>query len=62
MRGRFFIPMHEQQVFQNMGLLKGESYTVAEELSRREGVRLRVQACRGRVCMSGYGVGCAVAG
>ncbi len=30
----FFIPMHEQQVFQNMGLLKGECYTVAEELSR----------------------------
>ena len=31
----FFIPMHEQPVFQNMGLFKGESYPVAEELSRK---------------------------
>ena len=33
----FFIPMHEQQVFRNMGLFKfkAESYPVAEELSRK---------------------------
>ena len=33
----FFIPMHEQPVFQNMGLFKGEgdSYPVAEELARK---------------------------
>jgi len=32
----FFIPMHEQPVFQNTGLfLKGESYPVAEELARK---------------------------
>ena len=31
----FFIPMHEQPVFQNMGLFKGESYPMAEELSRK---------------------------
>ena len=31
----FFVPMHEQPVFQNMGLFKGESYPVAEELSRK---------------------------
>ena len=31
----FFIPMHEQPVFQNMGLFKGEGYPVAEELSRK---------------------------
>jgi len=30
-----FIPMHEQPVFFNMGLFKGESYPVAEELARR---------------------------
>ena len=27
--------MHEQPVFQNMGLFKGERYPVAEELSRK---------------------------
>ncbi|MDI6886488.1 MAG: DegT/DnrJ/EryC1/StrS family aminotransferase, partial [archaeon] len=31
----FFIPMHEQSVFRNMGLFKGESYPVAEMLSRK---------------------------
>lgn len=33
----FFIPMHVQPVFQNMGLFKfkGESYPVAEELARK---------------------------
>ena len=33
----FFIPMHEQPVFRNMGLFKfkGESYPVAEELARK---------------------------
>jgi len=31
----FFIPMHVQPVFQNMGLFNGESYPVAEELSRK---------------------------
>lgn len=31
----FFIPMHEQPVFQNMRLFKGESYPVAEELARK---------------------------
>ncbi len=31
----FFIPMHEQPVFQNMGLFKGESYPIAEELARK---------------------------
>jgi len=33
----FFIPMHEQPVFLNMGLFKfkGESYPVAEELARK---------------------------
>jgi perosamine synthetase len=33
----FFVPMHEQSVFQNMGLFKfkGESYPVAEELARK---------------------------
>ena len=30
----FFIPMHKQPVFQNMGLFKGESYPVAKELAR----------------------------
>ena len=29
----FFIRMHEQLVFWSMGLLKGECYTVAEDLS-----------------------------
>ena len=32
---RFFIPMHEQPVFQNMGLFKGERYPVAEDLARK---------------------------
>jgi perosamine synthetase len=31
----FFIPMHEQPVFQERGLFKGERYPVAEELSRK---------------------------
>ena len=31
----FFIPMHQQPAFQNMGLFEGESYPVAEELGRR---------------------------
>jgi perosamine synthetase len=31
----FFIPLHEQPVFQNMGLFEGEKYPVAEELGRR---------------------------
>ncbi|MDI6811320.1 MAG: DegT/DnrJ/EryC1/StrS family aminotransferase [archaeon] len=31
----FFIPMHEQPVFLNMGLFKGESYPVAEELAEK---------------------------
>ncbi|MBF0177586.1 MAG: DegT/DnrJ/EryC1/StrS family aminotransferase [Magnetococcales bacterium] len=31
----FFWPMHEQPVFQAMGLFQGESYPVAEELARR---------------------------
>jgi len=31
----FFIPMHEQPVFLNRVLFKGESYPVAEELSRK---------------------------
>jgi len=31
----FFVPMHEQPVFLNMGLFKRESYPVAEELSRK---------------------------
>jgi perosamine synthetase len=31
----FFWPMHEQPVFQRMGLFKGESYPVAELLARR---------------------------
>ena len=30
----FFIPMHEQPVFQNMGLFKGKSYPIAEDLAR----------------------------
>ena len=30
----FFIPMHEQPVFQNMGLFNGERHPVAEELAR----------------------------
>jgi perosamine synthetase len=30
----FFVPMHEQSVFQNMGLFKGESYPIAEDLAR----------------------------
>ena len=30
----FFIPMHEQPVFLNMGLFKGESHPVAEGLAR----------------------------
>jgi len=31
----FFIPMHQQLVFQKMGMFKGDSYPVAEELSRK---------------------------
>ena len=31
----FFIPMHEHQVFWNMGLFRGERYPVAEELARK---------------------------
>jgi perosamine synthetase len=31
----FFIPLHEQPVFQKRGLFKGESYPVAEELARK---------------------------
>jgi perosamine synthetase len=31
----FFWPMHEQPVFQRMGLFKGESYPVAERIARR---------------------------
>ena len=31
----FFIPMHQQPVFQKMGLFKGERYPVAEEISRK---------------------------
>lgn len=31
----FFIPMHEQPVFRKKGLFEGESYPVAEELSRK---------------------------
>jgi perosamine synthetase len=31
----FFIPMHQQPVFKKMGLFKGESYPVAEELSKK---------------------------
>ena len=31
----FFWPMHEQPVFQKMGLFAGERYPVAERLARR---------------------------
>jgi perosamine synthetase len=31
----FFIPMHKQPVFHNMGLFKGESYPIADELSKK---------------------------
>lgn len=31
----FFIPMHEQPVFHDMGLFKGKKYPVAEEISRK---------------------------
>ncbi|MCK4236597.1 MAG: DegT/DnrJ/EryC1/StrS family aminotransferase, partial [Candidatus Krumholzibacteria bacterium] len=31
----FFWPMHEQPVFHNMGLFKGESYPVSERIARR---------------------------
>ncbi len=31
----FFIPMHRQPVFNNMGLFRNESYPVSEELSRK---------------------------
>jgi len=31
----FFLPMHRQPCFNNMGLFKGESYPVAEELGER---------------------------
>ena len=31
----FFLGMHEQPVFQNMGLFKGETYPVAERIARQ---------------------------
>ena len=31
----FFYPMHQQPVLINQGLFKGESYPVAEQLSRK---------------------------
>ncbi|CAE8624562.1 unnamed protein product, partial [Polarella glacialis] len=31
----FFWPMHEQPVFQRMGLFKGQSFPVAERIARR---------------------------
>lgn len=31
----FFVPMHQQPVFRKMGLFRGESYPVAEDLGRR---------------------------
>jgi perosamine synthetase len=31
----FFIPMHHQPAFQNLGLFSGESYPVSEEISKR---------------------------
>jgi len=31
----FFIPMHQQPAFGNLGLFEGESYPVSEEISRR---------------------------
>ncbi len=31
----FFVPMHQQPVYQKMGLFKGEKYPVAEDLGRR---------------------------
>ena len=31
----FFIPMHQQPVFRNMGLFEGESFPVAEELEKQ---------------------------
>jgi perosamine synthetase len=31
----FFLGMHEQPVFHNMGLFKGESYPVAERIARQ---------------------------
>lgn len=31
----FFWPMHEQPVFEKMGLFRGESYPIAEQLARR---------------------------
>ena len=31
----FFVPMHEQPVFRNMGLFKGEKYPIAEDLARK---------------------------
>ena len=31
----FFVPMHEQPVFQDMGLFEGERHPVAEELGRK---------------------------
>jgi hypothetical protein len=34
----FFIPMHEQEVFKSIGLFKGESYPVAEDLGRKGNV------------------------
>jgi perosamine synthetase len=31
----FFIPINEQPVFRRMGLLKGESHPITEELARK---------------------------
>lgn len=31
----FFIPMHQQPAFENLGLFNGESYPVSEDISRR---------------------------
>ena len=31
----FFIPMHQQPAFGNLGLFEGESYPVSEEISKR---------------------------
>jgi perosamine synthetase len=31
----FFVPMHQQPAFNNLGLFKSESYPVAEEVSRK---------------------------
>jgi perosamine synthetase len=31
----FFVPMHQQPCFRNLGLFKGESYPVSEEISAK---------------------------